>query len=106
MKLRTWCRALEDMPNEMGQIPNSIQSGEFSMDGGVDGVLHISWRDSDGNLYVPYLNDWNGERNLNLNYLENDWNGNYRFLAFRNSLFHCLFLPTAKHSADFGECLA
>ena len=55
------------------------------MDGEVDGALYIIWRDSDGNRHVPYLNRWNDDRrNLNLNYLENDWNGNYRFLAVRN----------------------
>lgn len=40
----------------------------------------------DGNRNVAYLwNDDNG-RNLNLNWIDNDWNGNYRFLAVRKSL--------------------
>ena len=64
------------------------------------------WRDSNGNRNVPYAWDNSGKRKLNLNYFENDWNDNYRFLAVRNSLFHQISLPTAKHSADFGECLA
>jgi hypothetical protein len=40
----------------------------------------------DGNRNVAYLwNDDNG-RNLNLNWIDNDWNGNYRFLAVRKFL--------------------
>ena len=38
-----------------------------------------------GNRNVPYLNRNDAKRNLNLNWLDNDWNGNYRFLAVR----HC-----------------
>jgi len=39
-----------------------------------------------GNRNVAYLwNDDNG-RNLNLNWIDNDWNDNYRFLAVRKSL--------------------
>ena len=39
-----------------------------------------------GNRNVAYLwNDGNG-RNLNLNWIDNDWNDDYRFLAVRKSL--------------------
>ena len=39
-----------------------------------------------GNRNVAYLwNDDNG-RNLNLNWIDNDWNDNYRFLAVRKYL--------------------
>lgn len=39
------------------------------------------------NRNVAYLwNDDNG-RNLNLNWIDNDWNDNYRFLAVRKSLY-------------------
>ena len=37
---------------------------------------------------VPYLDINDNERKLNLNWWSNDWNGNYRFLAVRNSLWH------------------
>jgi len=40
-----------------------------------------------GNRNVPYLNRNDRERNLNLNWWDNDWNGNYRFLAVR----HCRY---------------
>lgn len=45
------------------------------------------WRNSNGNRYVAYLNYYDAERNLNLNWYENDWNGNCRFLAVRNFLY-------------------
>ena len=39
-----------------------------------------------GNRNVAYLNSDDRERNLNLNWIDdNDWNRNYRFLAVRNS---------------------
>jgi len=44
------------------------------------------WQNPDSNRHVPYLN-WNSdERNLNLNWFENDWNENWRFAAVRKSL--------------------
>ncbi len=54
---------------------------------GKDAVVALgqAWRDSDGGLFVPYLDDWRGERDLSLDYLENDWCGHCRFLAFRKS---------------------
>lgn len=55
------------------------------------------WQNSNGNRNVPELN-WNGDkRKLNLNWFENDWNANYRFLAVRNSLY--VFIPPS--SAGF-----
>ena len=46
----------------------------------------VRWQDSNGNVYVPSL-DWNDdERYLNLYYLENDFNPNYRFLVSRQHL--------------------
>lgn len=39
--------------------------------------------DSGGNRYSPYLNQNSRDRNLNLNWIDNDWNENCRFLAFR-----------------------
>ncbi len=52
----------------------------------------VAWKASltrcvvNGNRNVPNLNDWNSKRNLNLNWFENDWNDNYRFLAVRYCL--------------------
>lgn len=54
-------------------------------------------QDSDDNLHVAYLNENSSERNLNLNIWDEDWNSNYRFLAFRNYLYFkfetCLAQP-------------
>jgi len=36
-----------------------------------------------GNRNVAYLNRNDSKRNLNLNWFDNDWNANYRFLAVR-----------------------
>lgn len=41
----------------------------------------------DGNQHVPELWYDNSKRNLNLNWWDNDWNANYRFLAVRNYFF-------------------
>jgi hypothetical protein len=41
------------------------------------------WTNADGNRNVPYLNVNDDKRKLNLNWLDNDWNANYRFLAVR-----------------------
>ncbi len=38
-----------------------------------------------GNRNVAYLNRNDVKRNLNLNWWDDDWNGNYRFLAVRYS---------------------
>ena len=42
-----------------------------------------SWVNPNGNCNVPYLNRNGSERNLNLNWNDNDWNENCRFLAVR-----------------------
>lgn len=44
------------------------------------------WQNRNGNRNVPYLNRNGSKRNLNLNWIDNDWNENYRFAAVRNSL--------------------
>lgn len=80
------------MPSAGGfKTPNQIQS-----DRAFDGwwyrwqIVQIGsvWRNPNGNLNVPILNENDGRRNLNLNWFDNDWNPNYRFLAVRKSL-HC-----------------
>lgn len=79
------------------------------MGGGADDISHKSsdWRDRNGNRNVPYLWNDSGERNLNLNWRENDWNEDYRFLAFREHIhcFSCFFhppiiLPTSARGMD------
>ena len=57
----------------------------------MGGILRIYvWRNPNGNRNVPYLNMYDAERNLNLNYFENDWDENYRFAAVRNGYFSAL----------------
>lgn len=67
-------------------IPDSIQSEEYSTDGGLAGTHTIGspWVDPDGNRNVPILDRNGSERNLNLNWWSNRWNANYRFAAVRN----------------------
>ncbi len=50
----------------------------------------FDWQRPDGNRNVPYLNDWDDKRKLNLNSFENDWNENYRFAAVRNWIYSAL----------------
>ena len=68
----------------------------------------IFLRNSNGNLYVPYLN-WNGDEwYLNFNRLGNDWNDNDRLvscqslhsLPFGGVLF-IKFHPPIYHSTHF-----
>ena len=54
------------------------------MGGGADGASHEgSVAKVNGNRNVPYLNRNVSKRNLNLNWFDNDWNSDYRFLAVR-----------------------
>ena len=54
---------------------------------GKDWVVALGqfWRGAIGNRYVPYVNEWNDERELDLYYLDDDWDYCCRFLAFRKS---------------------
>ena len=97
------------------KVANTIQPGEHSMGGGADGVSHDgSVAKINDNRNVPCLNKDDSKRNLNLNWWDNDWNPNYRFLAVRN--FHCfsryltggsfvlqLFAPSTEHPTDFHK---
>jgi len=85
------------------------------MGGGADGASYDgSVAKVNGNRNVPYLNKNDSKRNLNLNWWNNDWNSNYRFLAVRH--FYCfsryltggsfvlqLFAPSAEHPTDFHK---
>lgn len=62
------------------------------MDGGTDGILYISSVSLvNGNRNVACLYYDDNGRNLNLNWFDNDWNGNYRFLAVRNCFHSSVF---------------
>lgn len=44
-------------------------------------IYGSTWVNSNDNRNVAYLNRDGSKRNLNLNWYDNDWNGNCRFLA-------------------------
>ena len=48
-------------------------------------ALGSVWRFPFGHRCIPDLNRYGAERNLNLNYFENDWNEDCRFAAVRNA---------------------
>ena len=66
-----------------------------------------------GNVNVPYLDNIDDRRKLNLNWNDNDWSKQCRFLVFRNSLYSPLFLggvfffdllfPPSEHFSRFGK---
>jgi len=69
-----------------------IQPQEYSRGGGLDGISRINgsvWVNSNGNRNVAYLNRDGDERNLNLNWDDDNWNDNCRFLAV-SQYFHFL----------------
>ena len=94
------------------KIPNKIQSEDYSTDGGLGDIAYNGsvWQNSNGNRNCPYLNRNGSKRNLNLNWIENDWNDNCRFAAVRkfiyfpvltSGVFFCeLSQPSAEHPAD------
>lgn len=74
----------------------------------------IFLRNSDGNLYVPYLN-WNGDAwVVNFNRLDNDWNDNDRLVSCQSlrsllvweSFLLTVFHPSANHSSNFCKLCA
>jgi len=66
-------------------LPQYIQPQEYSKGSDLDSISRIFsgsiWVNPNGNRNVAYLNKDSNERNLNLNWYDNDWNDNYRFLA-------------------------
>ena len=62
---------------------NSIQSGEHSTDGGMDGLSYIT--DSDGNLNVFNVERDHDEQWLNTNWFnpQNTWDDDNRFVFVR-----------------------
>lgn len=56
------------------------------LDGTLYGFGGSVWQNLNGNRNCPYLNRNGSKRNLNLNWIDNDWNEICRFAAVRNSL--------------------
>ncbi|MFA5163524.1 MAG: hypothetical protein WC441_03270 [Patescibacteria group bacterium] len=48
---------------------------------GDDFLLGSIWQNANGNRNAPYLDVDDNRRKLNLNWFDNDWNENCRFLA-------------------------
>lgn len=65
--------------------PNTIQSGEYSTDGDMDGAGYVgSWVNQDGNRNFPYVGDDGKCWNSNFNWADNDHNYNWRWLVACN----------------------
>lgn len=94
LQKETWRKILVDL-----KIPSKIQLGEYSVfikynstGGAIEDILRIYdggsvWQNPNGNRNVGYLYYNDGQRKLNLNWIDNDWNDNYRFAAVRQFLF-------------------
>ena len=65
------------------KVAHTIQPREYSKGGGSDGISYSSSGKVNGNCHVPCLNRDDSKRNLNLNWWDDDWNDDYRFLAVR-----------------------
>src|SRR3989338_3392576 len=74
-------------------MPNSIQSGDYSMGSGTDGTSHK----------FATFNRWDDERKLNVNRNDNDWNDNWWFAGVRNSLY---FSSASAEEFCFCSCPA
>ena len=70
---------------------------------GKDTVVALgqTWRDSDGDRFVPYLY-FGGGRRLSLDWYDGGWYALYRFLAVRNSSARSAAL--ALEPLDLGTC--
>ena len=82
-KIDSWCGELENL-----YVPNEIQSGEYSKDGGLDDSLH--------SFFVANVNlNSDGRLNVNVNKFDNDnvWNAENRnrIVAPKLIIFSCLF---------------
>jgi hypothetical protein len=80
-----WCRVLGKK-----RFRKKIQAEcEYSRGCDLEDTLYVIgsvWTNPNGNRHVPYLNNWNDKRKLNLNYRNDQWDRNYRFAAVRNDL--------------------
>jgi hypothetical protein len=50
------------------------------------------WHNANDNRNVPVLNFDDNKRKLNLNWFDNDWNDNYRFLGVRKCFYYPVFI--------------
>ena len=78
----SWCEELSDILRSRIRYSSREAIGEqwhgrLLAQGSVGKV--------NGNRNVTYLDRNDSKRNLNLNWWDNDWNSNYRFLAVRHS---------------------
>jgi len=70
------------------------------MDSALDDTARNNvWQNPNGDRNVPYLDEWNGKRKLNLNWFDNRWNDHCRFLAVRSSF--SFFQLSLRSWADF-----
>ncbi len=74
-------------------MPDSIQLGEYSTGGGTDGTSYNS----------SAFNQWNDERNVNVNRNDNDWNDNWWFVGVRN--YPLLRMPAMLRAFGFSHNL-
>jgi len=81
--------------------PNKIQPREYSIGSGLDGNRRVFRREADGNRRFAYLNRNDRDRDLNLNYLENDFNDDWRFAVVRKPSF--IFLPSLPAGVFFQD---
>jgi hypothetical protein len=79
----TWYRILGEFSS---RIKYSLESIQWAVSEKIFYTISV-WRNWNGNRYVAYLYGNASKRNLNLNNWDEDWNDNYRFLVFRNSLY-------------------
>ena len=75
-------------------MPNAIQFGEYSMDSGMDDTPHNT----------AVFNQWNDERNVNVNRNDNDWNDNWWFAGVSNYTFFSLVRTPASGEFCFESC--
>lgn len=76
-------------------------------------LIGAQWQNPNGNVYVPYFYRNDSQRNLNLNWIDNDFNSHCRFLVARQSFCLSLALwlgfifkeiqPAAEHFTGLRE---
>lgn len=71
-------------------VSNKIQPQEYSRGGDMDDILYSTVCVLDDKRHVPYLYRDADDRNLNLNWFDNDWDDVYCFAGVRNSLLFSL----------------
>jgi len=98
-KYKNWYKKLEDF-----DVPNKIQSGEYSMDGGGDGFLYES-----GCVLRAVNVNWNDDSwNVNANSIDdlNKWNEGNQILSRNCCIFLLLNLQEFCFASPFSNPLA